>query len=403
MLTKPLVGLGCLLIALCFQSCGERQQPSLISEGIRPESSPALGLGVESVKTGIEMPAPDELTPNGSSTLAPPTNTNIPDSHDIPMPHICSSQVDTRLPQPGFEISRYLSDVDRSTRDTVATYAGPLIDAHVHLDPPRDATDPGLYRLQTIVNALQGNGVEMAVFMPTPNDGRFPGHVLGASQRITLKKIAPDNIRLFAGSNYISYWLHQACRNQIEPGELQDVLVQLSTDLLSEEYIGVGELGVLHFIKRPNQKLIAFQPNFDPFLDIVQEISAHDVWLDLHMEPIDPNGVSYEDWFFGGLQLLFDQNPRLKVILSHTAMTNPVNARNILESYPNVMLSIKPMTPTEAWRNLEPVLNHSGEVYEDWAKLFEAMPDRCIIGSDAKFGRRGFTPETYGRVTSLVR
>ena len=149
--------------------------------------------------------------------------------------------------------------------------------------------------------------------------------------------------------------------------------------------------------------MITFQPNFAPFLAIVKEVAAHDVWLDLHIEPIDPDGLSYEDWAFGGLQLLFDQNPTLKVVLSHTAMTNPSNARSILKTYPNIMLSIKVVTPTNAWKNLEPVVNSNGEVYEDWATLFEEMPDRFVIGSDAKFMRRGFTLDTYEKMIDMVR
>ena len=84
-------------------------------------------------------------------------------------------------------------------------------------------------------------------------------------------------------------------------------------------------------------------------------------------------------------------------------MTNPTNARRILETYPNVMLSIKVVTPTAVWKNLEPVFNSNGEVYEDWATLFEEMPNRFVIGSDAKFMRRGFTLDIYEEMINMVR
>ena len=101
--------------------------------------------------------------------------------------------------------------------------------------------------------------------------------------------------------------------------------------------------------------------------------------------------------------MLLDRNPTLKVILSHTAMTNPDNARRILETYPNVMMNIKPTMPTESWRVLEPILNNKGELYEDWALLFEEMPDRFMIGSDAKFMRRGFTSDEYEWIIEMLR
>lgn len=320
-----------------------------------------------------------------------------------PPVQICSSQADKPLPPPAFEIERDRSDIHRATRDSITTYSGPLIDVHVHMDPPGRNADIDFQQLQEIVSTLQANGIEIAVFMPTPNDGRFGGHLLGATQRLALKNIAPDAIRLFAGSNYITYWLHKVCHDEPVSIDLREVVAQLSEDLSSADYIGVGEIGILHFKKKKNQHLIAIQPNFGPFLAIVEEIVEHDVWLDLHIEPVDPDGLSYEHWAFGGLELLFDQNPTLRVILSHTAMTSPTNARRILETYPNVMLSIKVVTPTAVWKNLEPVFNSNGEVYEDWATLFEEMPNRFVIGSDAKFMRRGFTLDIYEEMINMVR
>ena len=284
---------------------------------------------------------------------------------------MCSNQVDIPLSKPLFEVTRSREIVSRPTVDRGSRYSESLIDVHVHMDPPGRNQDINISVLMDIANTLQVNRVDIAIFMPTPNVG---GHLLGVAQRVALKNMAPDNVKLFVGSNYITYWLHQICHDEEVSNKLSTVLAQLSEDLSSSDYIGVGEIGVLHFRKNPSQHVISFQPNSAPFLDIVEEIAKHDVWLDLHIEPVDPDGVSHEDWAFGGLHLLLHRNPTLKFILFHTAMTNPSNARHILETYPNVMMSIKPMTPTRAWKNLETVLNSNGKVYEDWATLFEEMP-----------------------------
>ena len=39
------------------------------------------------------------------------------------------------------------------------------------------------------------------------------------------------------------------------------------------------------------------------------------------------------------------------------------------------------------WRNLEPIHDQSFRVYQDWAQLFEEMPERFVVAIDAKFGR----------------
>ena len=87
----------------------------------------------------------------------------------------------------------------------------------------------------------------------------------------------------------------------------------------------------------------------------------------------------YEKEVFGGLELLYRRNPDLKLLYSHTAMSNSKNVRRILKTYPHVMMSIKIETRHDRWRNLEPVVNAQGNVYEDWAQLFEKMPERFMM------------------------
>ena len=72
-------------------------------------------------------------------------------------------------------------------------------------------------------------------------------------------------------------------------------------------------------------------------------------------------------------------------------MTNPANARRILKRYPNLVINIRVAKPGK-WKNLEPMLNRDGRVYEDWARLFEEMPSRFMIGTDTKFMRGDFVP-----------
>lgn len=167
------------------------------------------------------------------------------------------------------------------------------------------------------------------------------------------------------------------------------MLSRLSEDIDGSECSGIGEIGLYHFNKTGTQNVIEYPPTFEPFLKIAGLIAEKDVWIDLHAEPVNPEGKSYENQVFGGLELLFQQYPNLKLILSHTAMTNPINARRILETYPNVMMNFKPITKHHLWRNLDPITNHERRLYEDWAELFEEMPERFMVGTDEKFGRIG--------------
>lgn len=314
----------------------------------------------------------------------------------------------TELPLPGFDVEQTRSDPDRPALSHEREYEGPIIDTHTHLYPPRerDATrmDIDKRELKKIIKILRMGGVESIIFMPTPNDGIRRNQELGVIKREMIREMAGDRVKNFCGSNYITNWLDASYHNGYTEEEVQEVLKQLAKDMESGKYAGVGELAITHFDKGyGGQHVLEFPPNFEPFLRIVDLIAKRRMWLDLHIEPVDPKGRSYEKETFGGIELLFRRNPDLKLIYSHTAMTNPTNARRILKKYPNVMMNIKIVKKHQNWKNLEPVVNTSGELYEDWAQLFEEMPGRFMVGTDFHFGRKGVRLKKYEKKIKWMR
>jgi len=297
---------------------------------------------------------------------------------------------DEELPAQGFSIDTTRSNANRPVREYREEYLGLIIDTHVHLDPPGSGSINDT-ALEEIVEAIARAGVDIVIVMPVPNEGVMPYSSIGAEHRKRLRQIGEDkvNIKIFFGSEYISNWLHDAYRNGYSEDKLNDVLSRLSKDMDDPEYSGMGEIGLYHFNKTGRQNVIEYPPTFAPFLRIIGLAAKNGSWVDLHAEPVSPDGKSYEDEVFDGLKLLFREFPDLKLILSHTAMTNPINVRRILETYPRVMMNFKPITRHEFWRNLEPITNHEGRLYSDWAQLFEEMPERFMVGTDEKFGRVG--------------
>jgi len=297
------------------------------------------------------------------------------------------------LPTAGFIIEHTRSDPNRAVREFNGEYTESIIDTHVHLDPPSSGSiDEGA--LKEIVMSIDSGGVDSIVVMPVPNEGIMSSSSIGTEQRKVLRQVGEDKIeiKIFCGSEYISNWLHDVYRDGYSESELNNILSRLSKDLNDPECSGIGEIGLYHFNKTGRQNTIEYPPTFVPFIKIIGLIAEKDLWIDLHAEPVDPDGVSYEDQVFGGLELLFQKYPNLKLILSHTVMTNPTNVRRILETYPNVMMNFKPITNHNKWRNLEPITNSDGLLYSDWAEIFEEMPERFVVGSDMKFGR----PRTQG-------
>ncbi len=121
--------------------------------------------------------------------------------------------------------------------------------------------------------------------------------------------------------------------------------------------------------------------DYEPMLRLVDMAVELDVWLDVHLEPRTPQGVALEAEVFGGIALWYQRQPNLKLIVSHTAMTNPENARALLEAHPTLMMNMKQVNPNRqiSWDHLGRISNARDEFFEDWAKLFEAT--RIVLWS----------------------
>ncbi len=311
--------------------------------------------------------------------------------------------METPLPGPGIEVNRTRTDLERPTRLRGKDYSGPIVDTHVHLVPPRPDRPVGERDLNEILDVATAEGIERLIFMPTPNEGRFPDHERSFEHKVHLKKLGGFRIGLFCGGNYLTVWMNEAFHGRASDEDVERRLPRLGQELDSGTCMGTGEIGPFHFNKKGHQAVVEFPMNFEPFPRTVAVTAEKGKWFDLHAEPMEPRGRSREDDVFGGIALMFAQNRDLKLILSHTGMTNPTNAQRLLETYPNMMMNFKIVRSHGGWRNLEPITDQNGNIYEDWASLFEEFPDRFLVGSDAKFGRESFPARKYGKEIQRLR
>lgn len=110
----------------------------------------------------------------------------------------------------------------------------------------------------------------------------------------------------------------------------------------------------------------------------------------------------------GGLDSILPRMDRAgveRLILSHTGMTNPANARALLQAYPDLMMNLKMVRPGGSlkWDQLEPISNADDRLYEDWARLMEDLPERFMVGTDARFGTRHYAGKRYGTAIAKLR
>ncbi len=297
--------------------------------------------------------------------------------------------LETPLPPPGFEVHKGPMDPGRSARPHDKPYYGPIFDTHAHIHYKRKFSSESKLPEEILATARK-NDVERQIFLPTPNEGRFRNLDINLNLRRQILKIGGKRVGLLCGSEYLTVWMEGIFHRGYTEEDLDKHFALLDRDLNNGQCVGVGEIGPYHFEKKRGQNVIKFPLNFTPFLKMVGIVAEKKVWLDLHVEPMTPKGRSYEDEVFSGIALLYRLFPELRLILSHSSMTNSRNARTLLETYPNLMMNLKAVLSGKslAWDNLGPITNGKGELFEDWALIFEEMHERFMIGTDFRWGEK---------------
>jgi hypothetical protein len=268
-------------------------------------------------------------------------------------PHPLFGQTqDVALPSPGFSVQKYSPDLNRPFRKARNGYRGPLIDTHTHV--VKGGARRVTMRLSDVINELKEAGVERLIVLPTPNEEIMRGK----DENVQLRREIVSNKDVQAvelcGSTELMRWMHDAYRKGYEESDLKERLARLRRNLKEGICKGIGEIGPYHFDKKEGQAEIEFPMNFRPFLALAALAAELDVPFDVHAEPLTPEGRSYEEQVFGGVALLYKLYPNLKLILSHTGMTNTDNARALLRTYPKLMMNLKAVIPGRElqWENL---------------------------------------------------
>lgn len=296
-----------------------------------------------------------------------------------------AAESEPALPQPGFDVSMDHSDPGRSTRRFGGPYGGDIVDMLTHVDPGQSGGRSKGKNADSVVDQIGDGGVKMAILMPTPNEGLSSNKEDGTDQKMRLARQNDDLVRAFCAGDYLSNWLADAQHNGYKDEDLQSKLNRLKRDLGDKSCSGLGEFGLMHFNKSGFQNVIALRPTFAPVLAVIDVVAKQGTWIQVHAEPMEPSGTPHLAEAFGAVALWYQLHPDLKLILSHTGMINAANARRLLTTYPNVVMTVKMVPRNDDWAHLEPIVNRRGELYEDWAKLMEDMPEHFMIGTDSKF------------------
>jgi len=304
------------------------------------------------------------------------------------------------LPAPDIQWKSIELDAERPVRALSKSYKGPIIDTHVHFLKGLD--NGGVPDVLKKINIAKINRV---LVLPTPNEGINRYKQANASERRRFVELGGEKAGRLCGSTELTTWMDDANRDGYSETDWQERLSRLKDDLEQGHCLGIGEIGPYHFAKKPGMAEIEFPFNFKPMMDVVALAAQKQVPLDVHAEPMTVAGKSYERQIFSGLALWFAKHPDLKLILSHSAMTNSANLRALLKRYRGLMVNFKivKIGGNLLWDQLQPITNLDLALFEDWALLMEDFPDRFMVGTDSRFGSKQYQGKRYRRSIKKIR
>jgi hypothetical protein len=208
-----------------------------------------------------------------------------------------------------------------------------IIDTHIHYS--HDAWD--MLPPAEAIKVLRKAGLQQAFVSSSSDDGTQ-----------LLYKQAPDLIvpvlRPYRRRGELSTWFKD-----------ETVVDMLAKRLASNTYAGIGEFHIF-----------GNDANTPVMKRVVQLAKKHGIFLHAHS---DADAVIN----------IFAQNPDARVLWAHSGFAEPDDIREMLGRFPNLRADL-------AFRNEHATAD---SVDPDWRLLFEAFPDRMMIGTDT------FAPERW--------
>lgn len=232
----------------------------------------------------------------------------------------------------------------------LATSPVPFIDAHVHLND-----------VSMQLSLMQRYGAQKAVV--------FWG---GRSSNESVAQAArehPDRFIAFASVSPERRAYQSAWRG----GDASALLAELDALLASGQYRGIGEINAVHF---ESAGFAETDYALDgPLMDGIMTLARkHRVPVMLHVESTR----------MAELSALLDRHADVPVIWAHGGYTPLILARRMLARHPQLYYELSARTWPRHPRSPEFTLLRDGQqLWPEWLKLIEAMPERFVVGTDA--------------------
>jgi len=276
-------------------------------------------------------------------------------------------------------------------------YTGSMIDAHGHLGASFDWA--------TMISAMDRNHVSRQIVMAR----YYPGPA-GDADRPGSDELAVELARKYPGRFYPLVGMQRpelTGENKWRKPDaaVEAILNETESKLATGRYFGIGEVIVKHFAYSSGRHAELENPIYSSFMRRLSQLAGRfDVPIVLHMEG-EPRLV--EDF-----SRLLREYPRVRYAWAHNCgrSTAPV-IRTMLENHPNLYCDLAGMANVgesgygTGWPRMEAytaLVEKDGVLFPEMRAIYEAFPDRFMIGTDVAHAP-GMNLTNYGRRVKRFR
>lgn len=286
---------------------------------------------------------------------------------------------------------------ESSAEENVSAY----VDVHMHLDGvqrsfvQQDAQAPDNSSADQLIALMNKYGVLKAIVMPPPQVLNQPG---GYTYKALLKSVQkyPNRLVLGGGGGILNPIIQGTEPGSVTP-ELRSTFQARAEEIVKGGAHVFGEMTALHLCMNPRHHYQASPPDHPLFLLLADLSARYNIPIDLHMEAIATDiptpqhllcacnqNPSLLTATLPAFKRLLDHNRGAKIIWQHIGWDNsgqitPALLRTLLAEHPNLYLAIK--AAPEPGR-INRIHDDQFKINPDWMALFEAFPDRIVVGAD---------------------
>lgn len=276
-------------------------------------------------------------------------------------------------------------------------YSGPMIDAHGHLGAS--------FNWNTIVKVMDSGNVSRQILMARYYGGPSGSADLPGNDDLALELASKYPGRFFPLVGMQRPQLTGASKWLDPDGAVETLLNEAAAKLATARFYGIGEVIVKHFAYSSGRHAEQDNPVYSSFMQRLSQVAARfDVPVVLHMEGA-PNLVQ-------DFTRLLRENPGVRYVWSHSCGRSKASViRAMLETHPNLYGDLACMTNVgesgygTGWPRMEEytaIIEKNGVLFPEMRELYEAFPDRFMIGMDVAHAP-GMNAKNYGQRAQRFR